>query len=161
MQDLAIKLRCSQFVAHACHNKVKGPMFLEYHEYLGELYGIYEGLYDDVVERMIGLGIDADPSALTKAAADKAEEAEVYDGDALGMFSYLNDCEKEIRSLAEGLNEGATFGSKNFLQGIADESEKRSYKLGQILKNDSGSPSPKAYSAPILRMVKPSRIIGA
>lgn len=137
-------------------------MFLEYHEFLGELYGVYEGLYDDVVERMIGLGMEVDPSALTKAAADKAEEAEVYEGGALGMFAYLNDCEKEIRGLAESYNADASFGSKNFLQGIADDSEKRSYKLGQILKNDSNSSASKAYSSPIgvARMAPKARLIG-
>jgi len=161
MQDLAIKFRCLQFVTHACHQKVKGVLFPEYHELFGELYGEYETSYDKTVERMIGTGMEADPSSLTKAAAEKAEEGEIYDSDPASMVAYLNDCEKELRDLCSELNKGAELGNQDLFQKFAGESLDRSYKFGQIVKNGSNSSSPKAYSAPILRMVKPSRIIGA
>ena len=76
MEKLATKLRYMQFYAHNAHNMCKGDTFFSDHEELGELYGTYEGLYDSVVERMIGTGQTID---LVKV---QTEAVKMLDSDA-------------------------------------------------------------------------------
>lgn len=74
MEKLATKLRYMQFYAHNAHNMCKGDTFFSDHEELGGLYGTYEGLYDSIVERMIGTGQTIDlVKVQTKEATTKAK----------------------------------------------------------------------------------------
>ena len=73
MKDLAIYYRCAQFYSHAAHNLAFGDEFFQDHEYLGELYGAYETAYDDIIERMIGLGKSPDPMTITLSGAETAK----------------------------------------------------------------------------------------
>ena len=134
MHNLATLLRTAQFYAHNSHNLTTGITFFEDHEFFGELYGTYEEAYDGVVERMIGLGKNPDLAAITKAAAGVVAE--------YGKHKSTEDCydsvlelEKEICKACEKDMSGASEGTKNFLQGIADQSEMRQYKIQQRLKN--------------------------
>ena len=132
MKDLATLYRAAQFYAHAAHNLASGPTFFEDHEYLGELYGAYESAYDDLIERMIGLGVNVDISAVNKAAVNSAFHHEAESTDE--CFAYLLDMEDEICDQIKVLVPKSTDGTQNLLQGLADDSEKRQYKLGQRLK---------------------------
>ena len=132
MTELAITLRAAQFAAHAHHNQVSGRTFLEDHEFLGELYDAYETAYDAVIERLIGFG--------------KAPDLRQITGDAAVLFSKIMDMqktwsnvflevEKAIRHDADAaLMKKPSNGTQNFLQGLCDESEQRTYKLGQRAK---------------------------
>ena len=139
MKELAVTLRCAQLVAHNMHNLVKGCTFFEDHEHLGGLYGTYETAYDNVVERMIGLGDMPDLNEICKAACAKACSYDVSGMKAEQMFLLLLDMESLIRQNASKFNTGASLGTQNFLQGLADESEARTYKLKQRTKNGSSS----------------------
>lgn len=134
MNSLATVARAAQIQAHAFHNLVSGPNFLELHEFLGDLYSTYEGIFDDVVERMIGKGMAVNPIELTAKAAQRAGIGNNANT-PMDMFRRVLTMEQAIVSAAESENQGATLGTQNFLQGICDESEKRQYKIKQILKN--------------------------
>lgn len=133
MDKLAITYRSAQLYAHNGHNLVKGPTFLEDHEFLGELYGAYESAYDDVIERIIGLGSESlDLPALNIVAAQyvgrigsPSKPEEIFEA-ILGM-------EAAICARIKGAMDGASDGTQNLLQGLADDSEKRQYKLRQRL----------------------------
>jgi len=132
MHNTAIILRALQLYAHNAHNLAKGKTFLEDHEFLGELYGAYEGEYDSLVERMIGLGEEPDLNEITKEAADAATANEFKDND--NAFSVLLVTEKELCSSIEKDMTDASNGTQNLLQTIADNSEMRQYKLKRRLK---------------------------
>jgi len=135
MDNLAIIFRSGQFLAHQLHNEARGEAFFSDHAFLGDLYGTYEDGYDAIVERVIGLGVeDVDIPGWNQRAM------KVYGGMAKGQsFSPENwpavvlEVERaiqgEIRAyLKKGL---ASDGVQNLLQGMADESEMRVYKVKQ------------------------------
>jgi DNA-binding ferritin-like protein len=128
LQELAVCLRGSQLIAHELHNIVHGPEFFADHKFLGNLYAEYEDAYDAVVERAIGLGEAIDIAKVTNDAvakynSDRSEE------DWVAVILAL---EEDIREdVDECMKMGYSNGTQNFLQGIADESEKRTYKLNQ------------------------------
>lgn len=132
MTPLATALRAAQFYAHAAHNLAKGESFFADHEYLGELYVAYESAYDDVIERMIGLKQPVDISKITLDAANMANQHEHES--VKECFDYLMQYEKLICNYVAKFNNGASLGTQNFLQGIADDSEKRQFLIGQRLK---------------------------
>ena len=132
MHNTAIILRALQLYAHNAHNLAKGKTFLEDHEFLGELYGAYEGEYDSIVERMIGLGEEPDLNDITKQAADAATANEFKDNE--NAFSVLLVTEKELCSSIDKDIVDASNGTQNLLQTIADNSEMRQYKLKRRLK---------------------------
>jgi DNA-binding ferritin-like protein len=134
MQELAVVLRTAQLVAHNYHNKVSGASFFADHEYLGELYGAYEAAYDGVVERIIGLGEECDLPAVTQLAGERAAKYDPYDRAADEMFSDILAMEKQIQQWCVEFNKKASIGTQNFLQGLADQSEMRVYKLKQRIK---------------------------
>ena len=132
MHNTAIILRALQLYAHNAHNLAKGKTFLQDHEYLGELYSAYEGEYDSLVERMIGVGEEPDLNEITKEAADAATANEFKDND--NAFSVLLVTEKELCSSIKKDMTDASNGTQNLLQTIADNSEMRQYKLKRRLK---------------------------
>lgn len=138
MDKIAAHLRTMQLYAHACHNVVSGPHFLDYHDYLGELYPVYEGLYDDVVERIIGLGNPINIAKITADAA-KAFQAENFALQAPDfMFLTILKHEKDLCSLIEKEYKAGSIGTQQFLGDICDKSEMRQYKLKQLLKAAKG-----------------------
>jgi len=134
MKHIAEKLRGMQIYAHAGHNLVAGRTFSSDHEDLGELYLAFEGQYDETVEYMIGLGIKTSPLEITKVGLEMAEaEGESSDPEVLfvTILRMESDLKMEI-SLYLGY-EKRSDGVQNFLQGLAEKSDKRVYKLQQRL----------------------------
>ena len=132
MKQLAVLVRSMQFFAHNAHNLASGKTFLEDHEFLGDLYETYEGIYDDIVERMIGEEGADDIEDVAALAADMMADEKVKSND--DAFRILLQKETELRSMVGGLVRKASDGTQNMLQGLADDSLRRSYKIGQRLK---------------------------
>lgn len=132
MKRLAELYRAAQFYAHMAHNLASGPTFFSDHEFLGELYETYEKAYDDVVERMIGLGDNPNIPAITIAAAMEGKDHREQTTDQ--CFSYLSLMEREICDEISKIVADTSDGTQNLLQGLADESEKRQFLIGQRLK---------------------------
>lgn len=141
MTKLATHLRYMQFYAHNAHNMCQGDTFYSDHEELGDLYGVYTGLYDSVVERMIGLG---KPIDLVKVQVDAAKmlDSEAEPKAFSAAFAGLLTCEQDLCKLISEANEGASLGTQNLVQGIADDSEVRQYKLQQRLSKSAASTPP-------------------
>ena len=133
MHDLAIILRSAQLYAHNAHNMTKGKTFFSDHEFLSEAYAAYESAYDSVVERMIGLGYDVDLNRVTKEAGKDAGSYAVKDVDPEMFFTTLFNFERNICDCVKEYVPNMTDGTQNLLQGIADDSEIRQYKLRQRL----------------------------
>ena len=133
MKKLAIKFREAQIFAHAAHNLVQGSSFFSDHEFLGEAYEAYTKAYDDTIERMIGLGKDVNPLAITaEAANDALDTYKLANADSYDIFYALLGLEKSICEIVrDTIEEGVTHGTSNLLEGFADQSEMRQYKINQ------------------------------
>ena len=126
MHEIATQLRAMQLTAHAAHNMASGPTFFSDHEYLGELYGAYEAAYDSVIERMIGCGTIPGLFNLGIEAA-KAQGP----NDSGKAFDWLYGAEEDLRKLIDKCMAECSTGTQNLLAQLADDSEQRSYKIGQ------------------------------
>jgi DNA-binding ferritin-like protein len=132
MKKLATKLREAQIFAHAAHNLIHGASFFADHEFLGEAYEAYTKAYDETIERIIGLGDEINPIQITADAAEEATKYSVTRMDSYDMFSWLLNVEKEICELVhETIEGGVSHGTSNLLEGFADHSEVRQYKIKQ------------------------------
>jgi len=133
LSDLATLFRVSQFYAHQAHNLTYGTSFFSDHAFFGDLYSVYESAYDSLIERIIGLGGKPDIQQIARTAVDKF--ASQTDSTPDKFYKRVGATEVEIRKLSEAAIEGQSEGTKNFLQGLCDESEQRSYKILQRIKS--------------------------
>lgn len=138
MHNLAILFRAAQFTAHEKHNIVHGATFFQDHSYLGDLYGTYENAYDEIIERMIGLG---EPPKISDGNIQAADLAKWFcDLESLDYWpNIFLEIERRIQKEVDVCCKGASSGTINFLQGLADASEQRMYKLNQRANCNCGS----------------------
>ena len=134
LAEIATSYRTVQFIAHNFHNLVKGQTFLEDHEFLGELYGKYEEAYDKCIERIIAFTGTADVTAITSKACASAAQINPNGKQAAEMFAIILTLEKQFCALIKTVVPDCTDGTQNFLQGLADESEMRQYKISQKIR---------------------------
>ena len=134
LADIALVYRTAQFVAHGFHNLVKGQTFFEDHEFLGELYGKYEGAYDSCVERIIAFTGTADVTGITSKASAAAAQYNPNGKSSSEMFLTILNFEKNFCAMIKTVVPDSTDGTQNFLQGLADESEMRQYKISQKIR---------------------------
>jgi len=135
LTKLAARFRAMQLFAHNAHLLAMGQTFYQDHEAFGELYPAYETAFDALIERTIGLGGEYNPEALFKQVSEflaptwGCTETEK-------CFEKIMDFEKRICADVTDIltRMDVTQGVSNFLQGLADESESRQYKLKQRLK---------------------------
>lgn len=135
LTKLAARFRAMQLFAHNAHLITKGQTFYQDHEAFGEMYPAYEKAFDGLVERTIGLGGEYNPEASFKQVSEFM--APTWDcTDTEKCFEKALDFEKRIcTDITDILTRmDVTQGVSNFLQGLADESESRQYKLKQRLK---------------------------
>ena len=110
-----------------------GCSFFSDHDAFKSFYEEYEEGYDDVVERIIGLTGDCDITAITKGACDIVEKTKFKD--TMHAYSVLLATEKSLCEVCTAENKKATLGTQNLLQGIADKSEMRQYKIQRRIKD--------------------------
>ena len=134
MQDLAKTYRAAQLFAHNAHNTIKGQTFFQDHEFFATTYGSFEEAYDAVIERMIGLGFVFDIAVLTKDAGASASTYPVQRMTAKDLFEALLGFETIICTIIKGyMDNKVSNGTQDLLQGLADDSEMRQYKIKQRL----------------------------
>lgn len=134
MKELAIQFRFMYLFSHLSHHYVKFPTFFSDHSYFGELYETYEDIYDSLIEKMIGLDIECNEFEINSAAVEKLNEYKSTEFNKnADYFQIILGAEKEMCQIAENYDSEATYGVKNLLQGICDNSENRQYKLKQRL----------------------------
>lgn len=134
MTELAIILRAAQLIAHNAHNCVSGPTSKQDHDLLGGFYAEYAEAYDDVVERAIGTGKGIDLIDVNTRAQAQAAASNVCAMTSSEIFVLLLTIEYQIQTTAAALDASVSYGTKNFLAQIADDSEHRGYLIGQRVK---------------------------
>ena len=123
-----------QFYAHMLHNLCKGKTFMQDHAFFGELYPAYEGHYDDVVERMIGLGEEVNIVEINKMAVDEMSSYSEQDIGTESGLKILLEYEDAICKHIEKLCEESSECTGQLIGDIANFSEIRQYKIKQRLK---------------------------
>lgn len=87
MFQIAVQLRALQLISQNFHHFCSRVVFMQDHEFFAEVYGSTQGSYDSVIERMIGLGREAEiniplmmdqVSTLVKAAPVRVKENNEY-----------------------------------------------------------------------------------
>lgn len=136
MEQLIILYRTKQLLSHNCHNLMARSPFFSDHEYFSELYNKAEEHYDEIVERMIGLGKTPDLINIQIQAAQKLTQIPLTYKENSECFQTIVGVNKQILALIEGLikTAGLSQGAINLLAGQADELEVELYKLGQRVK---------------------------
>lgn len=125
------------FKAHSFHWNVEGPDFVQYHNFLGELYeAIYENT-DLIAEKLRMLGVYAPTGVYRMIELSDIEESQNIT-DAKSMFEELiKDNDRFIFHLRAGItaadnaNEPAI---SNFIQEILDQHQKHAWMLKSIIK---------------------------
>ena len=133
MDSIVLQLRALQLLTHRAHNECNGPQFLSDHKFFGKLYPSYEGFYDNMVERIIGL--ESEKLNLAKMNVDAAQMASVNANskDCAVFYRTILKGEKDLCELIKKAMPKATDGTQNLLQAIADKSEQTQYKIKKRL----------------------------
>ena len=133
LSRIAEILRLMQLYAHLAHNYVKGPIFLQDHDHLEDLYKEYESDYDATVERIIGLGMPCNLKEINKSAAESLFSMPTDVKENKEFFKKLIELEKMFCALVEETCKkgGISEGTKQLIGELGNKSEKRLYKLKQ------------------------------
>lgn len=137
MKELLIHLRTLALFAQNAHNLAKGPLFLQDHCFLGEIYTAAQSDYDSVVERIIGtMGakhidlkeiMDGVSKQIASLPCGEVKQNSVY-------FDHIQKLEKKTCSIVERLCMGGiSEGTRQLIGEIANQSEMRQYKIQQRL----------------------------
>lgn len=135
-KELLILTRGLNLVYHQMHNAASGSMFFADHAELAGMYGDLDSDYDSLVERRIGLTGSFDRASLVEVLHEASElvgsmpESE----DMHSMFSFSDLLEKSYVAELKRAEAGQSSGTVNMLQGLADMSEVRQYKIQRRLK---------------------------
>lgn len=124
-------LRAGQFYYQAAHNTVTGKEFFADHGFLGEAYDAYASAYDDVVERAIGLGEELDVLKINGEAARISSGLSIKSCEEI--LEQALEIEKSLIKAIETVGQ-VSKGTDNLIAGIADDAEKRIYKIQQRSK---------------------------
>ena len=134
LKNLATILRAAQLYTHAAHNELKGCTFFADHAFAGDTYDALETAYDSTVERAIGLGEEMNLLELGVKAANLAKDLSL--DSQKDIFEQLLENEESIRDEIERAKVDASYGTDNLLAQLADDSESRTYKIKQRLKEE-------------------------
>jgi DNA-binding ferritin-like protein len=132
MDSIATQLFCLRLFAHRAHNDVQGETFFSDHKAFGKLYEAYDGEYDSVVERIIGLGGKPDLAKLNETGARKAA-VHPNEHDPKKLFAILLSGEIALCGLCCAELGKASEGTKNLLAQICDNSEQRQFLMKKRL----------------------------
>lgn len=136
LYGLLVRYRALQVAAHHYHNICSQATFMPDHEQFAAVYEKAEAHYDDIMERMIGLGNPApslhelisDVAASVESVVESSDNAEYFSALEVRVMAILDEIERIVDE--EPISEGTL----QLIGGQADEWEKMMYKIKQRLK---------------------------
>jgi len=136
MEQLAILLKSLNVYSHNAHNLCKGSLFFADHAFLNDVYSQADGHYDDVVERMIGLGQTPDLVKINLMAVDAIKSHPQNPPENKVYFQViLSQCEAMCQHIEQLVKTPGMYeGTRQMIGNIADELEMLKYKLKQRTK---------------------------
>lgn len=134
---LVAQLRALQIQYQAAHHNVKGSLFFQDHEALGDFYSALQGEYDRAGEKYVSLYGAYNISQVMQmvmASMQGIPAGEVKENKE--NFTSLLSKEKEVCSMVDMLvrQGGYSEGCKNLIADIGTASESRQYLIKQRIK---------------------------
>ena len=141
LQELMKKVLADTFAmylkAHNYHWNVEGPMFVQLHDFFGELYGELHGAVDPIAEEIRALNAYA-PGSFTRYLELSDIEDEMSIPDAMTMVRRLSeDNLKVLETLNVAFKLADEFdkqGLADFIAGRIDTHEKHGWMLRSITR---------------------------
>jgi starvation-inducible DNA-binding protein len=119
------------------HWNIEGPDFVQYHEFLGDLYEEIDGSVDETAEKIRSLNAYA-PGSFKRylvLATIQCDDMIIPAVEMLSQVKIDNDTLrnklKQVRNTAESAGE---FGLVNFLEGRLDAHDKHAWMLSSLIK---------------------------
>lgn len=136
MKSIISSLFTMSLYTKNAHATVKGPLFLQDHEFLAELYAAYDKDYDDVVERYIGLygSENCNLKELQLQASQMLQSLPAPMKENSDYFKVTLQLEQQLCEKIKAEYTNASIGSQQLLGEICNQSEIRQYKLKQRIK---------------------------
>jgi DNA-binding ferritin-like protein len=134
MEAIAVVLKILNMYSHAAHNLASKSLFFQDHDYLGELYEAYDEHYDEVIERMIGLGLLVDITQITMKACQAFSQMDLTVPENIDNFKKIIELERALLQAIKIEYPDMSIGTQQLVGDIADTSEARLYKLQQRVK---------------------------
>jgi DNA-binding ferritin-like protein len=141
LRNLAIQFRAAQLYAHQGHNETEGATFQQDHGFFGEAYGAYDGYYDSMVERAIGLN-GTQAAKIRELQADAATLAanKPMSSNPELIYRTLLGWNKQICAMIDRAAKESTMdeGVRDLIVGIANDLQVQNYKIQQRLGGTVG-----------------------
>lgn len=137
LQDIAIKARTMQLYYQTAHNLVKGTVFYQDHESLGEYYIALGCAYDAIIERAIQLEGDsaADLTVQLKQIYQNIKDMPSGVKENKEYFIKGLELEKDLcECIAKHIEKECSPGTEQLIGDVADKSEVRQYLISRRLK---------------------------
>ncbi len=126
------------FKAHSYHWNIEGPDFVQYHEFLKELYTDAHNSVDSIAELIRTLNVYAPPSLARLMSYGSAVDENETIPDAKTMLVNLrSDNDRLLALLYQTYDEAekdANFGIANHIQDRIEKHEKHAWMLRSITK---------------------------
>ena len=132
MKSLVTAYLAAFMFAFRAHHNIKGATFVADHSLLGEFYNAYLTEADGLIELTMTEGTPVNEAAAQMDAA-KALALMTADTHGTGIFAHLFRIESELRESIDVTIDACSTAMQNHLQGLANASLARSYKIKQRL----------------------------
>lgn len=135
MKDCIAMARMMNLFYHHLHNVASGVAFEGDHEMMADFYAEMDDAYDSLIERHIGLGGPMGKSDFISIIENAHEVLEnIPESDTFNtQLKHAQSLEIGFRMLLDEVDKSSSGGTKNLIEGLMDQSEVRSYKLGRRL----------------------------
>lgn len=133
---LVAQLRMMQIMSQAMHHNVKGSLFFQDHDALGDFYEALQGEYDRAAEKYVSLYGSYDINQVMQMVMSSMQGMPSQVKENKEYFTILLGKEKEVCSMVDMLVKqgGYSEGGKNLLADICTVSEGRQYLIKQRIK---------------------------
>lgn len=137
MKELLILLRTLNLHYHHLHNTAQGPSFAADHDMMAAMYAEADADYDALAERYIGLTGEMSREMLVSVVKESADILAnmPLDKSVAEQLKFALNLEQSLCSEIASRAESHTAGTRNLMEGLADKSEVRQYKLQQRWKS--------------------------
>ena len=133
---LVAQLRMMQIAAQFMHHNVKGSLFFQDHDALGDFYEALQGEYDRAGEKYVSLYGSYDINQVMQMVMSSMQGMPSQVKENKEYFTILLGKEKEVCSMVDMLVKqgGYSSGCQNLLSDIGTVSEGRQYLIKQRIK---------------------------
>lgn len=125
------------FKTHSYHWNVEGPDFVQYHDFLGDLYQDIHGSVDTIAELLRTINVYAPPSLARLMSYGTMVESDTIPDAKTMLVNLRIDNDRLLASLYQAYDEAEkeiNFGISNHIQDRIEKHEKHAWMLRSLTK---------------------------